>query len=132
MSDETRERERERVENTKRGSSIPVEDTSLDEILELISHHRRRAILDLLLTYDRPVTIDDLRNEVAKKEQDTETTEISSEQVKQVHMSLCHVHIPKLEEKEVVNYDLNRNIVEPTEKLSQLEPTLRQLLVIID
>ncbi|WP_425498617.1 DUF7344 domain-containing protein [Natrinema salinisoli] len=38
-----------------------------------------------------------------------------------------HVHIPKLEDKGVVNYDSNRNFVEPTEKLTQLESLLDQL-----
>ncbi|WP_449289238.1 DUF7344 domain-containing protein [Natrarchaeobius oligotrophus] len=77
----------------------------MDETLRLISHHRRRAILDLLLIHDRPLTLTDLRNEVVEKEQDTEITEIPSEQVKEAHISLHHVHIPKLEEEGVVNYD---------------------------
>ena len=122
-SDKTRENGEPQSEEI----TIPVEGTSVDGILELISHQRRRAILDLLLTHDRPLTITDLRNEVVEKEQGTVITKIPSEQVKQAHISLHHVHIPKLEEKGVVNYDSNRNIVEPTEKLSQLEPILNQL-----
>ena len=107
--------------------AMPVEDTLVDEILELISNQRRRAVLELLLTHDQPLTINDLRNEVVEKEQDTEITEIPSEQVKEVHISLHHVHIPKLEERELISYDSNRNIVESTGKLNQLEPFLAQL-----
>ena len=116
-SEETRENGEPQGEEI----TIPVEETSVDGILELISHQRRRAILDLLLTHDRPLTITDLRNEVVEKEQSTKITEIPREQVKQVHISLHHVHVPKLEEEGIVNYDSSRNIVEPTEKLSQLE-----------
>ncbi|WP_276255532.1 DUF7344 domain-containing protein [Halomontanus rarus] len=114
-------------ETPKEEIAIPVEDTSVDGILELLSHHRCRAILDLLLTHDRPLTLTDLRNEVVEKEQGTEITEISSKQVRQVHISLYHVHIPKLEEKGVINYDSSRNLVEPTKELSQLEPFLAKL-----
>ncbi|MFA9501151.1 hypothetical protein ACERIM_00035 [Natrinema sp. H-ect1] len=117
-----RDKTRENGESQSEEMPLPVEETSVDELLKLISHQRRRAILDLLFTHDRPLTITDLRNEVVEKEQDAEITEIPSERVKQVQISLHHVHIPKLEEKGVVNYDSNRKIVEPTEKLSQLEP----------
>ncbi|WP_312908271.1 DUF7344 domain-containing protein [Natronosalvus caseinilyticus] len=114
-------------ETPKEEIAIPVEDTSVDGVLELLSHHRRRAILDLLLTHDRPLTLTDIRNEVVEKEQGTEITEIPSKQVQQVHISLHHVHIPKLEEKGVINYDSSRNLVEPTEEIGQLEPFLAQL-----
>ncbi|WP_226042439.1 hypothetical protein [Natrinema sp. DC36] len=121
-SDETRENGKPQSEG-----KMLVEEVSVDEILELLSHQRRRAVLDFLLTHDRPLTLTDLRNEVVEKEQGTEITEIPSKQVQQVHISLHHVHIPKLEEKEVINYDSSRNLVEPTEELSQLEPFLAQL-----
>ncbi|WP_449289388.1 DUF7344 domain-containing protein [Natrinema versiforme] len=81
----------------------------------MLSHQRRRAVLDLLLTHDQLLTVSDIRNEIIEKEQDTEITEIPSEQVKQVHISLHHVHIPKLAEEGVISYDPNRNLVEPTE-----------------
>ena len=123
MSEETRGS----GETPKEEIAIPVEDTSVDGIFELLSHQRRRAILDLLLTHDRPLTLTDLRNEVVEKEQGTEITEIPSKQVQQVHLSFHHVHIPKLEESGVINYDSSRNLVEPTEELSQLEPFLAQL-----
>ncbi|WP_312908275.1 DUF7344 domain-containing protein [Natronosalvus caseinilyticus] len=121
-SDETRENGKPQSEGI-----MLVEEVSVDEILELLSHQRRRAVLDFLLTHDRPLTLNDLRNEVVEEEQNTDITEIPSQQVKQTHISLHHVHIPKLEDKGVVNYDPNRNIVEPTEKLTQLEPFLNQL-----
>lgn len=123
MSEKTRGSEA----TPKEEIAIPVEDTSVDAILELISHQRRRAVLEILLTHDQLLTTTDIRNEVVEKEQDTEITEIPSEQVKQVHISLHHVHIPKLAEEGVINYDSNRDFVEPTEKLSQLEPFLAQL-----
>ncbi|WP_339104161.1 hypothetical protein [Haloterrigena salinisoli] len=123
MSDETRGS----GETPKEEIAIPVEDTSVDAILELLSHQRRRAVLDLLLTHDQLLTTTDIRNEIVEREQDTEITEIPSEQVMQVHISLHHVHIPKLAEEGVINYDSNRNLVEPTEKLSRLEPFLAQL-----
>lgn len=102
--------------------SRSIERTSLDNIFDLLSHRRRRAVLDLLLTHDRPLSLTDLRNEVVEREQDTEITKIPEQRVRGVHVDLYHVHIPKLVEAGVVTYDQDRKLVEPTEKLSELEP----------
>lgn len=103
-----------------------VDSLSLDTVYTLLSHNRRRAVLDLLLTHDRALTLTDLRNEVVEWEENAEITEIPGEKVKQVHTELHHVHIPKLTEAGVVIYDTDRKIVEPTEELSQIEPFLMQ------
>lgn len=102
----------------------PIEDVSLDAIFDLLSHHRRRAILKLLLTHDRALTLTDLRNEILETDQEVEITEIDGEQVKRVHASLHHTHVPKLAEAGIVVYDRDRHVVEPTEKISRLEPFL--------
>ncbi|WP_207591654.1 DUF7344 domain-containing protein [Halomontanus rarus] len=116
-----------RYRSFREEASGPIERASLDSIFDLLSHHRRRAVLDLLLTHDRPLTLTDLRNEVVARERDTEITEIPEKRVNGVHVDLYHVHIPKLVEAGVATYDRERKLVEPTEKLSQLEPFSSQL-----
>ncbi|WP_083902808.1 DUF7344 domain-containing protein [Natrinema versiforme] len=114
------------TDSTNDGSEMDprLDSLSLDTVYTLLSHNRRRAVLDLLLTHDRALTLTDLRNEVVEWEENAEITDIPGEKVKQVHADLHHVHIPKLTEAGVVIYDTDRNVVEPTEELSQIEPFL--------
>lgn len=123
MSDDTTESQAPPNEEI----AIPVEDSSADEILDLIANQRRREVLDVLLTHDWLLTTNDIRNEVVEREHGTVITEIPSEEVKKVHISLNHVHIPKLAEDGLINYDSDRGLIEPTEKLSELEPVLSRL-----
>lgn len=97
---------------------------SHDSVFTLLSHHRRRTVLNLLLVQDRALTLRDLRNEIVEREHDTKITELDDEEVKQTLVSLYHVHIPKLAEADIVTYDQDRKIVEPTEKLEQMESFL--------
>lgn len=106
----------------KEGMGSSIEGMPLDTVHTLLSHHRRRAVLELLLTHDRALTLTDLRNELVESEQGAEITEISGEAVKRVHASLHHTHVPKLAEAGIVDYDQERKIVEPTETLRRLEP----------
>ncbi|MFP8958825.1 hypothetical protein ACLI4Y_19145 (plasmid) [Natrialbaceae archaeon A-CW3] len=106
------------------GSSAYSDGLAHDSVFTLLSHHRRRTVLDSLLAQDRAVTLRDLRNEIVEREQGTEITELDKEQAKQTMVSLHHVHIPKLVEADIVTYDQDRKIVEPTEKLEQMESFL--------
>ncbi|MFC7212542.1 hypothetical protein ACFQO4_00370 [Saliphagus sp. GCM10025334] len=110
---------------TEQGGSDPRSNgLSHDTVFTLLSHRHRRAVLVLLLAQDRELTLRDLRNEIVEREHGTEITELDNEQVKQTLVSLHHVHIPKLAEADIVTYDRERMIVEPTEKLEQIEPFL--------
>jgi len=97
---------------------------SHDAAFTLLSHRRRRAVLYLLLAQDRALTLRDLRNEIIEREHSTEITALDDEQVKQTLLSLHHVHIPKLSEAGIITYDQDRMIVEPTEKLEEMESFL--------
>ncbi|OVE86457.1 hypothetical protein B2G88_05475 [Natronolimnobius baerhuensis] len=97
---------------------------SHDTIFTLLSHRHRRTVLNLLLAQYRALTLRDLRNEIVERKHGTEITELDDEQVKQTMVLLHHVHIPKLAETDIVTYDQDRMIVEPTEKLEQMEPFL--------
>ncbi len=105
-------------------SSSRSDGLSHDVIFTLLSQRHRRAVLDLLLAQDRTLTLRDLRNEIVEREHSTEITELDDEQAKQTMVSLHHVHIPKLAEADIVTYDQDRMIVEPTEKLEQMESFL--------
>ncbi|WP_217468211.1 helix-turn-helix domain-containing protein [Haloterrigena gelatinilytica] len=100
------------------------EGLSPDVVFTLLSHPKRRAVVRLLLNQDRALTLRDLRNEIVEREEGIEITEADESQTRQTLVSLHHAHIPKLTEAGVVTYDKDRQIVEPTEKIGQLESFL--------
>ncbi|WP_449272285.1 DUF7344 domain-containing protein [Halostagnicola larsenii] len=101
-----------------------MEHLSFDTVFSLLSHRRRRVVLELLLTHDRALTLRDLRNGIVEKEHGAEIVAVNNDQVKQTLVSLHHIHIPVLAEAGLVIYDQDRMIVEPTEKIGLLEPLL--------
>ncbi|RQG93094.1 hypothetical protein EA462_02505 [Natrarchaeobius halalkaliphilus] len=122
MSDDTR-----RSTQSSEEMFESIENISPDTVFDLLSHRHRRIVIELLVASDGVLTIRDLRNEIIEKEQGVEITEGDKEQIEQVFISLYHIHIPKLAEEGIVNYDQERTVVEPTEKLSNLVPFLSQL-----
>jgi len=77
---------------------VAVTDTlSRDDVYEMLSHHRRRDLCQLL--HDgASARLDDLAGRIARKEDDTVTD-------RQVYLSLYHVHLPKLRSAGVVTFD---------------------------
>lgn len=86
--------------------SLPV-----DALLDLLAHSRRRTLLTCLQTYDDPLPLPDLADEVAVAERDATLDAIPAETVKRVYMSLYHRHVPKLEDYDVVWYEQERDMV---------------------
>lgn len=86
-------------------------EDSLDTVFTVLSDQRRRYILDCLDEYDTPMALNDLAEEVAVREYDSPITEISVTQVKEVSISLHHVHVPRMEDAGLVEYERDDNLV---------------------
>lgn len=69
----------------------------------LLSNDRRRLALDVLATQTTPVQLRDLARAVATREADTE--EPDSEYVDRVAITLHHSHLPKIAQRDVIDYD---------------------------
>lgn len=95
---------------------------SLDIIFEILADQRRRYAFHCLKSYEAPLALADLAEEVAIRENDSPITEIPAEDVKRTYMSLYHTHIPKLEDANIVHYDQNTDSVALAEDSEQLEP----------
>ncbi|MFC4436777.1 MULTISPECIES: DUF7344 domain-containing protein [Natrialbaceae] len=98
--------------------------SELDVVFELLANQRRRQALAVLKTGDRQLTLNDLTKEIAVQEFEERITDIPSEDVYDIFLSLQHTHVPKLAALELVEYDRKRNIVEPTDQFEALEPHL--------
>lgn len=98
---------------------------SVDEIYELFTHQRRREVLSCLNKYGS-LSLADLAEKVARREQDASLKEISEKDVVRVHMSLWHAHIPKLSEADIVDYDQDADIVRLAQNDEQIKRALHQ------
>lgn len=76
----------------------------LDRIFESLSHPRRRCIL-YSLRDDGPAAVADLAAEVAAWEQGVPVEEVSEATSRRVQADLRHVHLPKLEDDKLLEYD---------------------------
>lgn len=85
---------------------------SLDALFEVLSDRRRRILLELLRTTDAPIALADAVREVLEREHETQFGELSDEIVEDVHVSLHHVHVPKLVTAGLVEYDADRRTLE--------------------
>lgn len=75
----------------------------------LLASERRRTILDVLAGRATPVDLADLARTVAAREADTD--EDDPKDVERVTVSLHHNHLPKMDDLDVLHYDVESNRV---------------------
>jgi len=78
-------------------------------IYDCLARARRRCILRCLNDAEKPLALADLAAEVANRE--SQRSDVDPETVKDVYLSLYHVHIPKLADADLVQYDKDRRTV---------------------
>lgn len=111
--------------------SLPVmneESGDFDTALDLCQDEYRRIVLAVLAEEQRSLAVTDLTKAILKWNHQTSVTEISEEVQTQIQLSLHHAHIPKLESEGVIEYDVERKRVEPTEQFDQLQPYLAAII----
>lgn len=102
----------------------PGDRLSPDDLFELLSHHRRRYVIECLDRYGSPMSLPDLADECIVMEHQTALDDIPAETVKRMYMSLYHCHIPKLEKDNAVEYDQESDSVAVGPTATQLESHL--------
>jgi hypothetical protein len=100
----------------------------LDVVLDLCTAADRRIVLAVLLREQRRLTLNDLVKWILMQRHDGPLTEIPSEEINRIRLSLHHHHVPKLSDAGVITYDRERRLVEPTEELDKLRPSLSPII----
>lgn len=95
-------------------ASLP-ESPGLDELFDALSNERRRRVVRYLNDRRAPIALADLAREVAAREEGVATDDVGPDEVERVHVSLYHVHVPKLADRGLVEYDPDRGLVSPPE-----------------
>ena len=88
---------------------------AFDSVLDLCQHQYRRIALGVLAGEQRPLTLTDLMRAVLKYDHQTPITEASAHVLREIHVLLHHVHLPKLASEGLINYDPERQLVESTQ-----------------
>ena len=101
---------------------------AFDSVLDLCQNQHRRIVLGTLAEEQRSVTLNDLTKAVLKYNHQMPLTEASADVLTKIRHSLYHVHLPKLASEGLIDYDPERQLVEPTEQFEQVKPTLSTIL----
>ena len=89
----------------------PTDGPSLDRVFGVLANERRRGVLYYLREgADDTTNVETLANHIAKSDSDALETTDRREQA--IAIELSHVHLPKLDTAEVVEYAPDSGIVE--------------------
>lgn len=91
-----------------------------DVAFEILKNRRRRRILKLLKRHDERMTLSELAEEIAARENDIDRQNITSDQRKRVYVGLYQQHLPKMDKADVVDYDQRSGETELTDAGRQL------------
>lgn len=102
--------------------SLTIEDQSPDTIFTLLSDQRRRYVVTALSEQEPPIALHDLVRQVVALETETEPNDISADTIDQAATTLHHVHLPQLDDANIITYDTETNTVTSvqTEELASL------------
>lgn len=85
---------------------------------ELLANYRRRQTIAVLAEQDGAISLDEL----ARRIDEHETGEVESAGSEDAVIGLHHIHLPKLDDIGLVDYDPESNNVEP--HLEEFEPQI--------
>jgi hypothetical protein len=86
-------------------------DLSESDRHRLLASERRRLALSVLSERSSPVALEELADEIARRE--TDLDENDAESVKRVRTTLHHVHLPKMSDRDLLEYDTRSNWIVP-------------------
>ncbi|MFC5134025.1 MULTISPECIES: DUF7344 domain-containing protein [Haloferacaceae] len=101
-------------------SNATGEKLTEDEIFDVLSNRRRRFVIHALKRTEEPLDVSDLSTHVTAWELDVDPKEVEYEDRRNVYSTLQRTHLPKLEEKDIVEVD-EENRVRPTPALENLD-----------
>lgn len=87
------------------------EEPSVDELFDVLTEARRRHVLAVLTERESPTTVGEVARAVAIRESDDAPMTVSESTVHDVHVTLHHVHLPKLDDAALVEYDRDERTV---------------------
>lgn len=107
------------------GSPAVARGETIDSIFSAIAHPGRRYVLTYLLRSEGYVTMSELVDYVMDR---TNEQRQDDELRRDVTITLTHTHLPTLDEEDFVDYNVERQLIMPTEKTPLTAPYLKLAL----
>lgn len=94
-----------------------------EQIFDVLSNRRRRYVLHYLKQLDdgQSASLSDVATHVAAWEREESVDGVSYDDRKSVQTSLYQLHLPKLSECGLIDYDRRAGVIERTEKMEAIE-----------
>lgn len=89
-------------------------ESSIDDLFEILTDGRRRTALSVMSGRESPMDVEALARAVAARESDVAPASVSDPVLEAVHITLHHVHLPKLDDVSLVDYDRDEKTVAAT------------------
>lgn len=109
------------MRNPEGSVSTDGRENAYDDHFELLSNHRRRYTIHYLKRHENPATLSNLAEQVAAWEYETTPGEISYDQRKRVYTSLQQVHLPRMDDMDIVEFDEREGTVETGPAAEELD-----------
>ncbi|ELZ42353.1 hypothetical protein C471_04920 [Halorubrum saccharovorum DSM 1137] len=109
------------VSDTENEPNADTSKLSRNDIFDLLSNRRRRFVVHALKRMEEPVELAELSTYVAAWEMETEPEEIDHEDRRSVYVTLRRTHLPKMDEKNVIQFNKSEKTVQSTEILDNID-----------
>lgn len=100
-------------------SSNSSTNVLLDDVFEVLADRKRRHLIRYLLQCDPPVSITEIADALQTRDKVG-----SVDERRKLRVSLHHIHLPKLDEIDIVDYDTETNRVVGWHHVKSIEPYL--------
>jgi len=107
-----------------------VGSPELDTVLDVCEHKHRRIVLAALADEQESVSITDLTDAIVEHNHHTSPSEAADETITRIRAGLHHVHLPRLAEAGFLEYNPERQVVEPTSQVEREGSHLSAILAI--
>jgi predicted transcriptional regulator len=97
---------------------------SHNDCFDLLSNHRRRYVLHYLQGNGEEASLGELADTIAAWENGVDPDEVSYDERKRVYTSLQQVHLPRMDDLGVVEFDDRAGVVEPGPAAADLDVDL--------
>jgi len=105
-------------------SSVSVSDGRWDTLFDVLRDRRRRFVVHRLHASEHPLSIDELATQLSAWERRQPVDEVETRPIERAEVTLRHVHLPKLADAELVQYDRHSDEVSMSEQVAPLDALL--------
>jgi hypothetical protein len=100
--------------NDRAIEALSTVELPLSERYKLLAAEHRRLTIDILAETTSPVGLEDLATEIAARKVDIPT---DGDAIERVAISLHHIHLPKIAETGLLDYDPEPHLIKSAEPL---------------